>query len=539
VTDARIDGCAELRRELTAAGRHNLDDITDAELILHAYHAWGIDCLQRLIGDFAFAIWDEANQRLFCARDHFGVKPLYYSRIGSTLVFSSDVDSLRQHPGVSSAMDETAVGDFLIFSYRQDENATIYRDIRRLPPAHRLLADHDGIRIERYWDIPTDGCIRYANEADYPAHYRELFTAAVEDRLRSDRVTLALSGGTDSTAVAAIAARQHCGDIDFQAFSKVYDGRLLPDPKNHTERDAAQQTADSAGIPVKYLILDDYRLYERGSQAFRCWQQPTDNPTAAVMADFNQLCAGHSRVTLTGLGGDAVLAGFRAYKFNLLRQGRLKEFGSITTAHLNRYRTLRGMGLRSGLKQLFGARTQWRTAFPAWIRPEFARKVSLHDRWDYYTRALTPRHPTHADAYDLLKDACWSAIFADRHSTPDAAGPSENRHPFFDVRVVSFVLSIPPIPWCERKNIHRDAMSGILPERVRTRPKFVEIGDSYLERLRRDGLPEIDFSSVGESVDREIHRSALEHYRREGVLEPYAAIWAPMSLACWLMSRSR
>src|SRR5262249_3609822 len=155
----------------------------------------------------------------------------------------------------------------------------------------------------------------------------------------------------------------HPDDIDFQAYSRAYDGRLLTDPRNQTERQSAKIVADHIGMPLEYMIVDDYRFFDRWSEVFRRWQQPTDNSTAAIMAGFYDLCAGHSRVALSGLGGDVILAGYQGYKFGLLRRGRLKEFAAITTAHLRRYHTLEGMRLRSGLKTFLGMRVQWRPTF--------------------------------------------------------------------------------------------------------------------------------------------------------------------------------
>src|SRR5438045_2935572 len=136
--DARVDGQSELIEKLRNCGWTHLGRPTDAELILRAYEAWGEDCLQHLIGDFAFAIWDGPRRRLFCGRDHFGVKPFYYAQVGNVLIFSNTLNCIRLYPDVSCELNDQAIGDFLLFNFNQDPRTTAFRDIQRLPPAHSL-----------------------------------------------------------------------------------------------------------------------------------------------------------------------------------------------------------------------------------------------------------------------------------------------------------------------------------------------------------------------------------------------------------------
>src|SRR5712692_2905652 len=134
--DVRVDSRADLIRKLEARVRESLEDATDAALILHAYHAWGEDCVRHLLGDFAFAIWDGPRRRLFCARDHFGIKPFYYASAGKCLLFSNTLDCLREHPAVSDRLNDLAIADFLLFDSNRDPGATTFADIERIPPAH-------------------------------------------------------------------------------------------------------------------------------------------------------------------------------------------------------------------------------------------------------------------------------------------------------------------------------------------------------------------------------------------------------------------
>ena len=163
--DARIDCRDELIGEMTQAEEFDpalaRRSASDSDLILRAYSIWGEDCVQRLRGDFSFAIWDARQRKLFCARDHFGIKPFYYAELGELFLFSNVLDCLRQHPDISTDLNEAAVGDFLLFGLNCDEATTTFRDIRRLPAAHSMTVSADGTRTKRYWTAPTEGRIRY------------------------------------------------------------------------------------------------------------------------------------------------------------------------------------------------------------------------------------------------------------------------------------------------------------------------------------------------------------------------------------------
>jgi asparagine synthase (glutamine-hydrolysing) len=210
--NARIDAREDLK-------------LSDAELILNAYKKWGEACVNHLIGDFAFAIWDEREQRFFCARDHFGVKPFYFTYIDNEFAFSSSLNALRLNPKVSNTLNEVAVGDYLVFGVNQDLSTTIFKDIQRLPPGHTLTVANGSITTRRYWTPEPSAEVRFRDPESYVERFKELFARAVSDRLRTDRVSISMSGGLDSTSLAAV-ARDQIDDV--HAFTVVYDS-LFPD----------------------------------------------------------------------------------------------------------------------------------------------------------------------------------------------------------------------------------------------------------------------------------------------------------------------
>src|SRR5579871_4933729 len=184
VANARIDERNTLIEKLQSAGRNISRNAPDVELILSAYLVWAEDSVRHLIGDFAFAIWDTTRQQLFAARDHFGLRGLFYAHKGNTLIVSNDISAIRLHPLVSSALDERAIGDFLLFGSHLwlEKSRTAYADIQRIPPAHALICNPQQSRIERYWTLPITPMLRYRDRSSYIEHFREVFKDAVKDR---------------------------------------------------------------------------------------------------------------------------------------------------------------------------------------------------------------------------------------------------------------------------------------------------------------------------------------------------------------------
>ncbi len=183
-------------------------DVTDAELILRAYKRWGERSPEHLLGDFAFAIRDAHRDVLFCARDHFGVKPFYYHHApGRLFCFASEIKGLLALAEVPRRLNETRVADYLV-PLLEDKVITFYEEIVRLPPAHRMTVSRDGVRIEEYWALDPTREIRMKSGEEYAEAFREIFTEAVHCRLRSAfPVGSMLSGGLDSSSIVCVARK--------------------------------------------------------------------------------------------------------------------------------------------------------------------------------------------------------------------------------------------------------------------------------------------------------------------------------------------
>jgi asparagine synthase (glutamine-hydrolysing) len=485
--DARIDGRKDLIIELEAKLRTKLQIPhgsngngpqwrvpNDAELILFAYQAWGEDCVKHLIGDFAFAIWDGRERKLFCARDHVGIKQLYYAAISDCFIFSNTLNSIRVHPRVSENLNEVAVGDFLLFGQNEDLSTTIFSDIRRVP-AGNLLTLSSSMAIRRYWEPSPDREIKFQRRAEYVEHFQDLLAQAVDDRLRTNRVGVSMSGGLDSTSVAAVALdlwRQRGESHELEAYAVVYD-RLIPDQERHYSTVAAT----ALGIPITHLVADDFALYEERAPNDLNVPEPYQlDPYSAHSNSLLRLHASCSRVGLTGWDGDAFMNEPPCSHFAVLAKGlRLNQLvADLGWFVLSRHQ-LPPIGIRTALKRLVG-KDRFKTFYPEWLDRSFAKKIDLPSRWRRINSKPPSAHPSRPYAFRVLNSAAWSVLF-ESYDAGITRLPLEMRHPLIDVRLVEYLVALPPVPWCVNKEILRVAMARKLPQSVLKRPKSPLAGD--------------------------------------------------------------
>jgi len=520
--DARIDGRAELIEKLNSS--IDLKTVTDVELILRAYQVWEEDCVKHLLGDFAFAIWDSRQQRLFCARDHFGVKPFYYARVGNCLIFGNTLNGVRIHPQVSDELNDLAIADFLLFGYNQELDTTTFADIQRLPPAHCLTWSRETLQSKSYWMLPVDGHIRYKKAIDYVENFKELMGTAVSDRLRTNRVAVSMSGGMDSTTIAATASQLYNKDaFDLRAFTVVYD-KLIPDQ----ERYYSGLVAEALGIPIHYLVADGYTLFGQVEQIQLAHPEPSNVSLLAIFADQLKQIATHSRVLLDGNGGDPVFYSWGAYFYfaHLVKNWQFDRLISDTVKYVVSHKRLPQPGLRSQVKRWLGIRPPL-PSYPLWLNPDFSAKLELPLRWEKFYSQKPLIHPIRPEAYQQLTSSAWPYLF--ESSDAGVTGkPVEVRYPFFDLRLVNYLLAIPPVPWCLHKELMRVAMQGILPESVRMRPKSPLAGDPIGLLLQQSGSHWMDRFDLTPVLTKYVKRDDLPLV--SGIKQDLNEVWINLRL---------
>jgi asparagine synthase (glutamine-hydrolysing) len=531
--DARIDCRTELESKLVAAGRKCRRAAPDSELILHTYAAWGEKCVEYLRGDFAFAIWDAHERTLFCARDHFGVKPFYYANLGDSFVFSNTLSCLRLLPEISEELNESAIADFLLFGANYDLGTTAFLDIRRLPPAHFLAVSEDRSRVERYWSPPVDGRIRYRHADEYVEHFQVLLQAAVADRLRTSRAGILLSGGLDSSSVAATARELSAssgGVPELRAYTVTYESHLPDRDGEH-----ARNVAEFLRIPIRCLPMDGLQLFERWADPELTWPEPVEDPFFAGLFDQMRMIAQDCRVVLTGEGIDNLMH-FEMWPYAryLMRNGSWRHLALDSLGYL-RVRSSIWPGIRRRVRTMFGSNSG-EYGFPRWIAPGFAKRMKLMERWRECSVVRgSPAHPVAPMAHASLLLPQWSQLF-ELESAGVTQYPVEVRYPFLDLGIVNYVLALPPFPWAFEKTLLRQAMLGHLPEKIRLRKKAPLAGDRLVGKLRQPDAAWLDQVRWCDEMDRYVDRSALPRLSAESNSVRASVDIRALCLNFWLQS---
>lgn len=310
---------ASLRDELLAAG-HSFRTRCDTETIVHAWEQWGADCLERLQGMFAFALWDRNRQTLFLARDRFGKKPLYYSLLDDgQLVFGSELKALLEHPQLDRTIDPTAVEDYMTFGYVPDPKS-IFRRVLKLPPGHFLQIEHGASRLEprQYWNIAFKPDATLTDEAELAEELNARLKRSTARRMIADVPLGAfLSGGVDSSAVVAAMASISEQPVNTCSIS-------FGDPA-YNEAVYAQQMADllKTNHRVEQVDTDDFELVDLMPGIY---DEPFADSSSIPTYRVCQLARRHVKVALSGDGGDEVFAGYRRHRWHMVEEavrGRL------------------------------------------------------------------------------------------------------------------------------------------------------------------------------------------------------------------------
>jgi asparagine synthase (glutamine-hydrolysing) len=535
--DARLDCRKELIGKIEGAGKKIARTIPDSELILHAYSLWGSECIEHLRGDFSFGIWDARTRTLFCARDHFGIKPFYYAQLRKVFLFSNTLDCIRLHPGVSQELNDAAIGDFLLFGLNYDNATTSFRDIQRLPPAHWLSVSANGLKTGRYWSPPTDGHIRYARADDYIEHFQALLQEAVADRLRMDRVGILLSGGLDSSSVAAV-AKEISGKsgpaTEIRAYTTVFN-TSVPDEEGRYAREVGK----FLGIPVQVQALDQAELFARWDDPELSLPEPLDNPLVAASLESYRTISAECRVLLSGEGSDNLMD-FQMWPYadDLRRRGEWRRLFT-EVANYAWIRPFPWRGIRARLLKLFG-KEPGVPVCPEWLAADFVARMKLQERWKEWGEHpnLPFQHPILPKAHASFSLPQWTHMF-EQENAGATHFPVETRYPFLDLRIVNYLLALPPFPWFFQKMLLREAMAGRIPETVRMRPKTPMQCDILSEQFRRSGAKRLKQMHWSKDLNRYIDASALAGPHGKMNAEQMSNSLRPYCLNIWLQSARR
>ena len=546
VFNGEIYNFRELRAGLEARG-HRFRSRSDTEVIVHLYEELGTDCLTRLRGMFALAIWDEPRRRLFLARDRVGKKPLYYADNPARFLFGSEIKAILAAGGVERRPDLQALHHYLTYQY-VPAPWTAFAGIRCLPPAHFLLLEEGRTRLERYWRLPYLPKLQ-APEAALEEELRARLREAVRLRLVSDVPLGAfLSGGVDSSAVVALMARESAEPV--RTFSIGFR------EEEFDELAFARLVAERCGTRHTEWVVEP-RALEILPRLVWHFDQPFADPSAIPTWHVARLAREHVTVVLNGDGGDENFAGYGRYAAN---EETLRLERSLPLRAWRRARALAG-----------GLRRAWRAgALPrrlAGLRPpsvemENALRI-CHFTNEEKAALCTPEFVRGAggtDSFALLFAAyggAGDAEFLDRALAADVgmylpddllvkvdvasmASSLEARSPFLDHELMEFAARLPAgskLLRGETKRILKRALRGLVPDTVLERPKMgfgVPLGRWFRGELKefvRDALLGDEARARGYFREEAVRTLLEEHL--EGRADRSNHLWNLAMLELW------
>lgn len=547
VFNGEIYNFIELRKELEAFG-HVFKTHSDTEVIIHAYEQWGAECVKRFNGMFAFAIWDQRTREVFLARDHLGIKPLYYVRVGSRILFGSEIKSLLQDDECVREVDIESLAE--LFTYRSvPAPKTIFKNIFKLPPGHTMRLSKSGVDIRRFWNwIPR---IRTSwRERDLIEEYQTLFEDAVKIQLRSDvPLGLFLSSGVDSGVLLALMSKFSSGPV--QAFTIGFKGG----EKTNEVEDAAKTAKDfGADHHVMMVGSDDYEKYYEHYMADI--EEPVAHEPAAAFYYVAKITSQRVKVALTGQGADEPWAGYDRYK------------GIKLSQYYSRMPKLITRGLVPMLAGMTGRAERFKRGVASLDEPDmltrFAKVYSFFGadmKSQLYKEVLqkgfkqdpfgTRQAIKHLQSDVSHLDALSQMLYIDtRASLPDdllmvadktsMSNSLEVRVPFLDYRLIEFIESLPPqlkLRGFTGKYLHKKAMLKWLPRDVVYRKKkgFAHPIAHWLRTSMRPLVEECLLSKdshIAQYFDQKFMRTILER-DREGKEAYMRHIYLLMSLELW------
>jgi len=487
ILNGEIYNFQSLREELSVKG-HKFRTNSDTEVIVHLYEEDGIEFVKRLDGMFALAIWDEPNSRLVLARDRIGKKPLYYSENAGRIAFASETKALNSVQADSKQIDPSALASYLTYGYVPDP-LSIFKGISKLPPAHLLVFDENGVKVQRYWELGTASDSTLTRE-DSVAETRRLTDKAVSSRLVSDvPLGFFLSGGLDSSVVVGAAAQAFSSKLktfsigfEEESFSELGYARTIAE-RFDTDHEEFVVTSDLVGDLESIVRFADEPLAD--SSMF---------PTYYLSRQTRQ----HVTVALSGDGGDEVFGGYDRYvglgladKYHrvpgLIRKGLIGPLAGMIPespgkrSNLRRVKRLTYPATDSAEQWYMGWMQQFRTeSQSSAFTPEFARAVSDNGGWvDHMNEAFL--RTGNSGQRSSAKSAQWvdstTYLPGDLMAKSDRMSMAhglEVRSPFLDHHLMEFASTIPgnyAYSGKAGKQILKQAYSDLIPSEIVNRKK--------------------------------------------------------------------
>ncbi|APC19594.1 asparagine synthase (glutamine-hydrolyzing) (plasmid) [Pseudomonas frederiksbergensis] len=486
VFNGAIYNYLELRRELIGKG-HPIHSYSDTEVLLYAYREWGERFVDRLLGMFAFAIWDKHEQRLFCARDRIGIKPFYYHFDGRRLLFASEIKAITADGGVKAQANPDGLQDYLTFQFCLNEK-TLFQGVDKLEPGHCLSAWYEGetlkVQTRQYWDLHYN-----IDEEHDERYFVDTLSGLIDDsirlHMRSDVPLGAhLSGGLDSSAIVCLASRMLGGEK-----MNTFTGAFNEGPQ-FDETGYAKDVAAFAGTQYNEIYIPaSNELADMLPRLMYYMDEPLAGPGVIPQYYVSQLAAKHVKVVMGGQGGDELFIGYARYMALYLE--KCLSGAIYQTANQNRY----AVSLESIVPNLPLLATYQPMLQGLWKNGLFAsydqRYFSLLDRSEGMAQLFNQGALHSGSGYSSFES--FQRIFnrGEMHSLVNRmtyfdlkgslpallhvedrtsmAASIESRVPLLDHRIVEFMATIPPnIKFAEgrMKHLFKESVRSAVPQSI-------------------------------------------------------------------------
>lgn len=493
-----------VRSDLEAKG-HIFRTSSDTEVVIHAYEEYGEQCPSHFNGIFAFGIWDMNRRRLFLARDHFGILPLYYSTEGGVFRFASEMKAILGDPSVSRELDLDALNFTLTLRYCPAP-LTLFKNIRKVHPSGFLMVDENGVREGTYWDY-TPTIDRNKTEADWIAELREIYDEAIHRQMVADvPIGISLSGGVDSTTVLHLMAKHSSGPV--KAYTVGFAGR-----EDVNEIEPAREMAKHYGAEFNSRIITEQDYTDFMGRYIWHMEEPVVNQSAAAYYFVAQMARDDGlKVLLNGQGPDEAFGGYpRHLGANYVE--KFRKYGAAYAARLAQP-LAKKMPLSEQARRLnyaLGAQDEADALLRVYsIMPDSARNSllgvetrrrmnpELARTWAQKQLARAPHDATFLEKMlfiDARTDLSEELLLSENKMS--MAASIEARVPYLDIEIMKVAERIPgnlKINGREQKVIHKKVCMSFIPEEVANRKKigFVsaadlwfrgKIGSQFLEQI--------------------------------------------------------
>lgn len=536
-----------LRAELQARGSVFTTQ-SDTEVVLKSYEQFGERCVDHLQGMFAFAIWDRRKRRLFLARDRVGIKPLYYATTADQLLFGSEIKAILAAGIIRPAFNETILPEFLANRYVAG-SATFFKGIQKLLPGHTLSWSQDhGLQVSRYWRPPVVSHESTISLKECAEQVRERLEQAVSSHLISDvPLGVFLSGGIDSTAIAAMAASMMSEPV--RTFSVGFADRAT------SELGYARFAANSIGAQHHEVVVSPEEYFEALPRLIWHEDEPIAFPSSVPLYFVSRLARDHVKVVLTGEGADELFLGYNRYRVTAWNQkfgdvwknvpdsirGRVRSLVSSLPKSMRRFPERTFLALAPGVRGLFYENF---AVFPEQLQHQLLENNALLAATDPYTEGLRYYHESDsAGILDRMAHADLQTYLVEllmKQDQMSMAASIESRVPFLDHKFVEYVVSLSSrykLPLWQTKVVLREALRGVVPKSILTRRKMgfpVPIG-LWLKNEFSPMLEEfvVGQRTLGRGLFEPGYLKQITEEHRRGISRHDDRLWLLINLEIW------